>query len=214
MADRQQFDARTRLIVAIGASGPQGLGDITDLLGEMPATIAAVIMVVLHRPWHHRSYLRAILSDATALPVVIAADGEHLETGTVYIGEPSQHLTLRAHGHCEIINDPGREHGNRTVDLLFKSVALHAGPQMIGVILSGSLDDGSRGMAAIHDAMGTTMVRSPSNPPWDEMPNNAIAFGNPIGLVGGFQAIARGICAMSALPNSWIPLKNSDLGAR
>lgn len=161
MVDAQSLDAHVRWIVAIGASGPQGRTDIEELLGGLPPTVAAVIMVVLHRSWHHPSSLHATLTDATVLPVIIAADGEHLKTGTVYIGEPSQHITLRAHGCCEIIDDPDRKYGNRTIDLLFKSVAVHAGPRMIGVILSGSLDDGSRGLAAVRDGGGITMARSP-----------------------------------------------------
>lgn len=200
MADCQSFDAHTRCIVAIGASGPQGLDDIRKLLEELPATIAGVVMVVLHRSWNHPSCLHAILTAATTLPVIVAADGEHLATGTVYIGEPSQHITLRAHGYCGVTDDPDRKHGNRTIDLLFKSVSAHAGPRMIGVILSGSLDDGSRGLAAIHDAGGSTMVRTPSDSRWGDMPKNAISFGSPIDLIGDFRAIARGICAACAVP--------------
>ena len=94
MAHCQNFDAQTRWIVAIGASGPKGFHDIGELLGELPAETPAVIMLVLHRSWHHPSDLHAMLTTATALPVIIATDDEHLETGTVYIGEPSQHLTL------------------------------------------------------------------------------------------------------------------------
>lgn len=200
MADFQNFGTHTRCFVAIGASGGQGLADIRELLGELPATIAGIFMVVLHRPWNDSSHhLHAILTAATALPVIIAADDEHLEAGTVYVGEPSRHITLRAHRCCEVIDDPDRKYGNRTIDLLLKSVAAHAGPQMIGVILSGSLDDGSRGLAAIHDAGGITMVRSPSNSPWDGMPKNAISFGSPVDLIGDFRAIARGICAACAV---------------
>lgn len=197
MADAQSLGAQVPWIVAIGASGPQGMNDIGELLGELPPTVAAVIMIVLHRAWHHPSTLHAILTSATALPVIIAADGEQLKTGTVYIGEPSQHITLRAHGRCEVIDDPDRKYGNRTIDLLFKSVAANAGPRMIGAILSGSLGDGSRGLAAIHDGGGITMVRTPSNPPWDGMPKNAADYGSHVNLIGGSRDIARGICAVA-----------------
>ena len=136
MAPRQNFGAQARWIVAIGASGGQGMDDIRELLGELPAATAGIFMVVLHRSWNHPPHhLPAILTAATALPVIIAADGEHLEAGTIYVGEPSRHITLSAHGCCEVIDDPNRKYGNRTVDLLLKSVATHAGPQMIGVIL-------------------------------------------------------------------------------
>lgn len=200
MMAREDFSADASRIIAVGASGSQGLDDIRGLLGELPATIAGIFMVVLHRSWNHPShYLPAILTGATALRVIIAADDERLEAGTVYVGEPSRHITLSARRRCEVIDDPNRKYGNRTIDLLLKSVAAHAGPRMIGVILSGTLDDGSRGLAAIHDAGGITMVRSPSNSQWGNMPQNAISFGSRVDLIGDFRVIARGICAACAV---------------
>src|SRR3954469_16314162 len=140
--------AQTPWIVAIGASGGRGLDDIVQVLGALPSTLAAIVMVVLHRPWHAPSELRAILARECALPVIIAVPGEHFQVGTVYIGEPSVHLTLAADTFGDLIDDPDRHYGGRTVDLLFKSIAAHAGTRMIGIVLSGSLDDGSRGLAA------------------------------------------------------------------
>lgn len=72
---------------------------------------------------------------------------------------------------------------------------------MIGVILSGSLDDGSRGLAAIHNGGGITMVRTPSYPLWDDVPGNAIN-GSPVDLIGGPRDIAHSICATCGVPNS------------
>jgi two-component system, chemotaxis family, protein-glutamate methylesterase/glutaminase len=138
-------------------------------------------------------------SSASALPVVIVANGERLQIGIVYIGEPSQHLTLAINGIGELVNDPSRHYGNRTIDLLFHSVAPHAGPRAIGVILSGTLDDGSRGLAAIHKAGGITMVLTPSSSPEHDMPSNAIDFDGPVDLIGSTTSIAQGIseaCAM------------------
>src|SRR3978361_474271 len=75
-------------IIAVGASGADGLGDIKELLGALPPTLAAIVMVVLHRPWDRPTRLQAILGRASRLPVVIAAQGERFEVGTVYIGGP------------------------------------------------------------------------------------------------------------------------------
>ena len=133
-------------IVAVGASGAQGLDDIRDLLGALPRTLAAVVMIVLHRSWNRPTQLRAILAYDCALPIIVAAHGRRFESGTVYIGEPSAHLTLAANNFTELVVDPARRYGGRTVDLLFTSIAKHAGKRMIGVVLSGSLDDGSRGL--------------------------------------------------------------------
>ena len=97
------------------------------------------------------------------------------------------------------MHDPDAHHRNRTVDLLLTSVATYAGKKAIGVILSGSLDDGSRGLAAIHAAGGLTMVIERPKHPLG-MPENAIAYDGPIDVVGGFAEIAAMIGASVAKP--------------
>lgn len=186
-------------IVAIGASGPDGVNDTKALLGALPNTLSAAVMVVIHRSWDQQSYLRDFLAFASPLPVVIVANGEHLQIGIVYIGEPSQHLTLAINGVGELVDDPSRHYGNRTIDLLFHSVAAHAGPRAIGVILSGTLDDGSRGLAAIRKAGGITMVLTPSSSPEHDMPSNAIDFAGPVDLIGSTTSIAQGISEVCAV---------------
>jgi two-component system, chemotaxis family, protein-glutamate methylesterase/glutaminase len=178
--------------VAIGASGAEGLRNIRELLSCLPNSSSAVVLVVLHRPWASHSYLREILGRATRLPVIIAIDGERLEAGKVYIGNPSEHLTLATKSCIEIVSDPGRGHGNRTVDLLFRSVAAHGKQRAIGVVLAGSLDDGSRGLAAIHGAGGLTMVLTPVRGDRG-MPENAIAYDGPVNFVGTPPEIAAAI---------------------
>jgi two-component system chemotaxis response regulator CheB len=187
-------------IVAIGASGAKGLDDIRELLGALPKALPAIVMVVLHRPWDGPTNLRTVLDRTSALPVVIAAQGERFKTGTVYIGGPSEHLTLAADSFGVLVSDPDREHGNRTVDLLFASVAEYAGARMTGVVLSGALDDGSRGLAAIHKAGGSTMVLTPSPAPGRGMPENAIGYDGPIDLIGDPTQIAHAIRRACMMP--------------
>lgn len=202
MADTFIRDSRTGhppvptpWFIAIGASGSDGLGDIKNLLHELPTSLNAVVLIVLHRPWDRVSHLRDVLAHASRLPVVIAAQGERFEPGIAYVGEPADHLTLTAHSFGELIPDPERHYRNRTVDLLLSSLAEHGGPRIIGVILSGSLDDGSRGLAAIHHAGGLTMVIQPSGSVVLGMPENAIAFDGPIDAVGNADEIAQAIMA-------------------
>jgi two-component system, chemotaxis family, protein-glutamate methylesterase/glutaminase len=181
-----------RWFVAIGASGRDGLCDLQELLACLPSSLPAAVLVVLRRPWDSHSYLRQVLGRTTKLPVAIAIDGRRFDAGHVYIGEPSEHLTLAARSSIEIVSDPGREYGNRTVDLLFKSVAAHAKQCTIGVVLSGSLDDGSRGLAAIRNAGGLTMVLRPVLGERG-MPENAMAYDGPVTLIGTPPEIAVAI---------------------
>ena len=184
-------------IIAIGASGSQGLRDIEALLASLPADLPAIVMVVLHRPWNHASRLGAILGRAASMPVIVAAEDERLRVGHVYLGEPAEHLTLVARSFGGLIQDADRHYGNRTIDLLFRSVAIHAGHRMVGIVLSGALDDGSRGLAAIHEAGGITMVLTPEGPSGEsDMARNAIGFDGPIDLIGSSRQIAHGICRL------------------
>jgi chemotaxis response regulator CheB len=149
-------------------------------------------MVVLHRLFDTPSRLREVLQSVAQMPVIIADHGEKLRAGVCYIGEPAAHLTLLTASYGGIGSDDDRVHRNRTVDLLFDSVAAHAGRRGIGVVLSGALDDGSRGAAAIHKAGGQTMVllRSPQHA---GMPENAITYDGLIDCIGATPEIAKAI---------------------
>lgn len=179
--------------VAVGASGGQGLSDIEALLVALPVPMRAIVLVVLHRLWDRPSNLRAVLARACLHPVLIADEGERFAPGTVYIGEPAQHLTLAARSLGAIVDDPDRVHRNRTVDLLFHSVARHGQGRMIGVVLSGSMDDGARGLAAIHAVGGLTMVLTPDLGAQRGMPESAIDYDGPISTIGSPQVIAAAI---------------------
>lgn len=179
--------------VAIGASGPKGLDDIQRLLAHLPPDLSAVVLICLHRPFDKLSHLREILHRHSALPIHLAQDSERLLNGRGYIGEPDAHLSLAAQGLSDMIADPENLHRNRTVDALFRSVASHAPSRFIGVVLSGSLDDGARGLAAIHEAGGVTMVLTPQPAPERGMPENAIRYDGPIDFIGSPEAIASEI---------------------
>ena len=175
--------------VAVGASGGEGLNDIKELLRTLPKPTLAVVMVVLHRPSDRVSALRDVLARACDMPVVVAEEAETFVPGTCYIGEPDAHLTLVSRNAAGLVPGAGHSHRNRTIDTLFISLARHAGPRTIGVVLSGSLDDGSRGLSAIHHARGLTMVLDPGHKPRG-MQQNAIDFDGPISFIGTAKEIA------------------------
>jgi chemotaxis response regulator CheB len=183
--------------IAIGASGGDGLEDICALLNALPHPVAAIVMVVLHRPVDQISHLRDVLAESTPATVVVAREGEVLEPGRVYIGEPADHLTLVAGGTAGMVAGGHNEYRNRTVDLLFCSLAANAGTSTIGIVLSGFLDDGSRGLAAIHAAGGVTMVLTPPVAQRG-MPHNAINYDAPIDVIGSPDEIAHAVAQLLA----------------
>lgn len=178
--------------VAVGASGAEGLQDIFDLLTEMPITCNAVFLVVIHRPSDSTSDLLNVLQQRVSLPVKIAAEAEPLRPGVCYIGEPAELLTLASHGHAAMVNGRGNVFRNRTADLLFDSVAHFARERAIGIVLSGALDDGSRGLASIHDCGGVTMVLEPGAKQRG-MQQNAIDYEDAINVVGDSKALVNAI---------------------
>ncbi|MEI9409908.1 chemotaxis protein CheB [Mesorhizobium salmacidum] len=135
--------------VAIGASGSDGLSDIKDLLSELPKYLQAIVLVVLHRPSDRVSHLREILGKWSNMPVLIADEDDVFHVGNCYIGQPDAHLALAARSNVDLVEGAGHIHRGQTVDILFNSVAVHAQSRAIGIVLSGALSDGSRGLAAI-----------------------------------------------------------------
>jgi two-component system, chemotaxis family, protein-glutamate methylesterase/glutaminase len=180
-------------MVAIGASGGEGLEDIKALLATLPADLPAVVLVVLHRPSDRLSHLKEVLSRVSQMPVLVAEQGERLRAGCCYIGEPDDHLSLAAKSNVRLVEGAHDRHRNRTVDILFNSVAAHARGRAIGIVLSGSLDDGSRGLAAIAQAGGVTMVLTKQGVAGRGMPENAAGYNGPIDVLGSATTIAREI---------------------
>lgn len=127
------------------------------------------------------------------MPVLVASEGERFCTGCCYIGEPDAHLSLAARSDVRLVEGGNNSHRNRTIDLLFGSVAKYARQRGIGVVLSGSLDDGSRGLEAIANAGGTTMVITKAGLPEQGMPWNAAHYDGPVDVMGSGATIAREI---------------------
>jgi two-component system chemotaxis response regulator CheB len=175
-------------LVALGASGPAGISDLRRLLRVLSGDLNAVVMVVLHRPWELESHLSEVLQRASRLPIVIARDLMPMASGRVYLGEPSQHLRLGWRSCAELVEDPDRGYSNRTVDLLFDSLAERGAGRTIGVILSGSLDDGASGLCAIKASGGLVMTVLPS--PQADMARSAAARLEIVDFVGRPEEIA------------------------
>jgi two-component system, chemotaxis family, protein-glutamate methylesterase/glutaminase len=160
-------------VVAIGASAG-GIEPLLTILGGVPSDVPACILVVVHVPEGGQSALPRIVSRVTAMPVAHATDGEPLLVGRILIAPPDHHLTVRG-GTVAVRRGPTVNRVRPAIDPLFQSVALHAGRRGVGIILSGSLDDGAAGLAAIGDAGGTTIVQEPGEATHPSMPEAALA---------------------------------------
>ena len=171
MADKQNEP----IVVVIGASAG-GVEALTKLVGGMPPDIPCALLVALHMPANAPSGLARILDRSGPLPAKQAVDGAPLEPGTIKVAVPNRHLTLRDH-RIALSEEPA-ENGHRpAIDVLFRSVAIDYGHRAIGVLLSGVLDDGVRGLAAIRSHGGTTVAQTPSDAWFADLPLSAIHAG-------------------------------------
>jgi two-component system chemotaxis response regulator CheB len=207
-----KISGSANFVVALGASGSQGLQDLVEFLASPADLSGAVILTVLHRPVDLPSCLGSVLQRRSGVPVEIAGPGARFRPGVCYIGEPDNHLVVAPDGRAALIRDPRGRYRNRTVDALFESVAASMGGLAMGVVLSGALADGSKGLAAIRLAGGTVMARSPDGSAFTDMARNAIDRVGPLDLVGSVPALAAAVRRLTSpeSPGAYYRLPSVD----
>jgi two-component system chemotaxis response regulator CheB len=162
-----------RDIVTVAASAG-GLEPLRTLLAALPADLPAAVLVVLHIPATGGRALPRILDRSGALRAAAAVDGEPLRSRRVYVAPPDVHLLI-VDGLVRTSRGP-RQNGVRpSADPLFRSAALYGGPRTIGVVLSGTLDDGALGAATVEQLGGRVIVQDPDEAAYDSMPRCALA---------------------------------------
>jgi two-component system, chemotaxis family, protein-glutamate methylesterase/glutaminase len=161
-----------RDIIVIGASAG-GIEALQDLVRVLPDKLRASVFVTVHFPEHGTSVLPRILSRAGPLAAVHVVDGESIVHGRIYVAPPDFHLVIER--DClRLVRGP-KENGNRpAIDPMFRSAAVAFGPRVIGVVLSGNLDDGTSGLAAIKRSGGVAVVQDPDDALFPSMPESAI----------------------------------------
>jgi two-component system chemotaxis response regulator CheB len=132
------------------------------------------VFVVLHLS-RGRSVLPEILTRAGRMPAAHPNDGETVEQGRIYIARPDHHMTLED-GRVRIVHGPTENGSRPAVDPLFRSAARVYGQRVIGIILTGALDDGTAGLAAVKAAGGVAVVQDPDEAFAASMPRSARAF--------------------------------------
>jgi two-component system chemotaxis response regulator CheB len=161
-------------VVVIGASAG-GVEAISRVVAGLPRVLRASVLVVLHIS-RGRSLLPEILTRAGRLPAAHPTDGEPLRYGRIYVAPPDRHLVVMS-GVVRIVHTASENGVRPAVDPLFRSAARAYGSRVIGVVLTGALDDGTAGIAAIKEAGGVTSAQDPEEAFASSMPRSAIVSG-------------------------------------
>lgn len=161
-----------RDIIVIG--GSTGSGRVLKrLMSDLPADMQASLFIATHVPTHSPGYLAENLAGCGPLPVSAAIDGQPIEKGHVYVAVPDRHLLI-VDGTVRLGDGPRENMTRPAIDPLFRSAALSYGPRAVGVLISGLLNDGASGLAAIKACGGTAVVQHPIDAEADQMPLSAL----------------------------------------
>lgn len=159
-------------VIAVGGSAGS-LDALGKFLRDLPDGLPAALCVALHVPPYSKSAVPNILSRISGLPADHVNGPMALCPGRVYVAPPDFHMVFE-----DSVVRP--DHGPRvnrhrpSIDVMLRSAARNYGARAVGVILSGNLDDGTAGLAAIQAAGGLTAVQDPADAEFPSMPANAM----------------------------------------
>jgi two-component system, chemotaxis family, protein-glutamate methylesterase/glutaminase len=190
---------RRRDIVVIGCSAG-GVQALPRILQQLPPDLDATALIVQHLAATGTPYLAGILQRSSQLPVAWAEQGARIERRRVMVAPPDLHLLLVDH-HVQLSRTARENHARPSIDKLFRSAAATHGGRVIGVLLTGMLDDGVAGLLAIRSAGGVVIVQDPVDAEFPELPSRALQALEPDRKL-----------AIDAIGGALIELVGSDVG--
>ncbi|MEG1324765.1 MAG: chemotaxis protein CheB [Janthinobacterium sp.] len=208
-------------LIVMGAS-VGGVSALSTIFAALPANFPAAILAVMH-VGARNSVLPEILSKTSALPVRFAEEREPVRAGRILLAPPDRHMlvaNLAGQAMVELTRGPKENHTRPAIDPLFRSAAAAFGPKVVGVILSGYLDDGTAGLQAIKACGGRALVQEPQDAVAPSMPQSAIDHAEVdwrlpsaeigpalLALASGTPAAASGAQSLPP-PPLWVAVEN------
>ncbi|MBC7602256.1 MAG: chemotaxis protein CheB [Ramlibacter sp.] len=174
---RASFSYRASTVV-IGASAG-GVEALLTLLPGLPADYPLAIVAVLHLPEDRESVLAKVFSSRCAMRVVEAVDKQALEPGTIHFAPPGYHLLIEGGGTFALSCDAPVRFSRPSIDVLLDSAADAMGDKLVAVLLTGTNEDGARGMAYAAKGGALTIVQDPNDAQICDMPAAAIRLQKP-----------------------------------
>jgi two-component system chemotaxis response regulator CheB len=166
-----------RDIVVVGASAG-GVQTLPKFFEGFEPEIGAAFFVVLHVSPSAHSYMPTLLGRAGRLPALHAEDGQAIEPGKIYIAPPDFHVLIEDNV-MRLSHGPKENRHRPAIDPLFRTAARAHDSRVIGVVLTGTLDDGTMGLKAVKDAGGLTIVQDPDDALYPDMPRSALQVVDP-----------------------------------
>jgi two-component system, chemotaxis family, protein-glutamate methylesterase/glutaminase len=158
-----------KFVIVIGTSAG-GLNALIEVISQIDPSIDAAILIVMHLSRMGISdFLRHRLSQQTELTCIVPSNRMQIKKGCIYIAPPDQHLVVKD-GEVALGRGPEENRWRPSIDVLFRSAATTYDGRVIGVILTGLLDDGMIGMQAIKRCGGKTIVQDPNEAEFPDMP--------------------------------------------
>ncbi|WP_407543307.1 chemotaxis protein CheB (plasmid) [Deinococcus radiomollis] len=201
-------------VVVIGGSAG-ALEALLRIVAQLPPMFSAPIVIVIHSDPDSPSSLPEILSRAGPLPAHHARSGEPMLGGHLYLAPPDQHLLVD--GELLVLSHEPKEHRSRlSIDVTMRSAAATRGESVIGVLLSGLLDDGTSGLWSIQEQGGRILVQDPEEALFPSMPRSALQRVHADGILPSTEIAGR----LEQLVHDWTsiqevtPLEQGDIDAR
>jgi two-component system, chemotaxis family, protein-glutamate methylesterase/glutaminase len=158
--------------IVIGASAG-GVEALPKLVAGLPKDLNAAVFVTMHMSPRDSRYLADRFNSVGSLPAAPAVDGEPIERNRIYCAVADRHLLL-AGDRVRLSAGPRESHARPSIDVLFRSAAFERKGRVIGVVLTGRLDDGTAGLWSIKDRGGIAIVQSPDEAAYPSMPESAL----------------------------------------
>ncbi len=152
------------------------LARLRKLFSTLDPALTATIFTVVHLSPTFPSYLVPLLSKSSTLPIRTATNGE-FEPGVIYIAPPDHHLVIERRVMA-LSRGPRENRARPAIDVTFRSAAIAHGHSVIGVVLTGMLDDGTAGLFYVKRHGGIAIVQDPQDAEFASMPANALAHVN------------------------------------
>jgi two-component system, chemotaxis family, protein-glutamate methylesterase/glutaminase len=202
-----------RDIVVIGGSAG-GVEALMQICAGLPADLPAALFVVQHISPTSKSVLPELLSKVGPLPARHPVDGEAIRPGQIVVAPPDFHLLLQP-GHVALRRGPQENRTRPAIDPLFRSAAVAYGPRVIGVVLTGLLDDGAAGLTAIKRCGGVCVVQDPDDAQWPDMPRRALERDHidHVAKLAEMSALLNRLCREPAGPTLPVP-RNLEIEGR